>query len=93
MRRVIVGLLLSLMLSTTVATSALAMHTSWNVWTSSGGSTWNVTPIAGTGFSRAWARCVSSGSIVYGVWKTLNNNSSVNCGPQGFSTHGWQTTG
>lgn len=91
MRRIIVGLLLSVMLSMTVATSAVVAHTSWQVWTSGGGSTWNVRPVAGTGFSRAWARCVSSGSIIYGLWVTLNNTSSANCGPQGFSNQGLQT--
>ena len=91
MRRIIVGLLLSVMLSITVATSVVVAHTSWNVWISSGGSTWNVQPIAGTGISRAWARCVSSGSTIYGVWVTLNNTSHVNCGPQGFDNQGLQT--
>lgn len=91
MRRIIVGLSLSLMLSMTAATSALAAHTSWEVWFSGGGSTWNVKPVAGTGQSRAWARCVSSGSVIYGLWKTLNNTSSANCGPQGISEQGLQT--
>jgi len=92
MRRAFVGLLLSVMLSMTVATPAFALHTAWDVWTSGGGSTWNVRPVAGTGFSRAWARCVSSGTIITGPWKTLNNISSANCGPQGFTNKGWDTT-
>ena len=91
MRRIIVGLLLSVMLSMTVATSAVVAHTAWQVWTSGGGSTWNVKPIAGTGFSRAKAVCVSSGTTIFGLWVTLNNTSSANCGPQGFSNQGLQT--
>lgn len=91
MRRIIVGLLRSVMLLMTVATAAVFAHTQWNVWVSGGGSTWNVQPIAGTGLSRAWARCVSSGSTIYGVWVTLNNTSLANYGPQGFSNQGLQT--
>lgn len=92
MRRIIGGLLLSVMPSMTVATSAVSAHTSGDVWTSGGGSTWNVKPTAGTGLSRAWARCVSSGTIITGPWKTLFNTSLANCGPQGFTNKGFDTT-
>lgn len=86
-----VGLVTAVAAATMSASPVSAIHTSWNVFFTGSGATWNVQPVVGTGESRAWATCNSNGLTQYGPWKTLNLTSSTTCGPQGVGPKGLQT--